>query len=207
MLSRSIAFDKPDDAHLPVFIPQSILDEAAERSGEAGANETGGILIGRLHRDPDGPVFVEVTAQIPARHAKAEVTSLTFTRETWTDVQAALDLRASGGREIMVGWWHTHSFLKEICQDCQKRKDRTCNKDALFLSEDDRVLHRTVFPRAWNVALVVSDAPCSGLSYALFGWSRGRIARRGFHVLDGDRTPGDRREPSHVLSTSQERES
>ena len=92
-------------AEMPVFIPARILDEAAARVADAGKNETGGILIGRLARDVSrtpGEIFLQVTAQIPARHAIEEKVSLTFTAETWTAVRAAVDLRkpdSAGGPE------------------------------------------------------------------------------------------------------------
>jgi hypothetical protein len=167
-----------------VFIPQHVLDEASELTRAAGANETGGILIGHLHRGVEtGDVFLEVTAQIPAHYVDAALTRLTFTAETWTAVQAAIDLRRSG--EIMAGWWHSHSFLKESCKDCEKLKEKSCTTSAAFMSSADRALHRTVFPRAYSIALVMSDSPCSGLTWRLFGWRNGRIEARDFHILGG----------------------
>jgi proteasome lid subunit RPN8/RPN11 len=180
----AVRFEETGPEDMPVFIRQHILDEMMERTRAAGKTETGGILIGHLHRDGDAPeIFVETTAQIPARHTHSELAKLTFTKETWTDVQSAINLRKSD--EIMVGWWHSHPFFQETCGDCQKQKDKTCKVDALFMSADDCVFHRTVFPRAYGVGLVVSNTPCQGLAYALFGWNyTGTIARRGFHVLD-----------------------
>jgi len=123
-----------------------------------------------------------VTAQIPATHVKSEITRLTFTEKTWTAARAAIDLRAKD--EIMVGWWHSHSFLKEKCADCEKRKDNTCNSTATFMSADDCVLHRAVFSGgAYPVALVMSDSPCTGLTWALFGWRMGVIQERGFYEM------------------------
>ena len=57
-----------------------------------------------------------------------------------------------------------------------------------FLSEDDRLLHRAVFPGAWNLALVVNDVAYDDPTLSLFGWRRGLLALRGHHVLGGAAT-------------------
>ena len=166
----------------PVFIPAQVLYEVAALTQEAGAQETGGVLIGHLHHDSHVPeLFVQVTAQIPAAHTESGLTRLTFTAETWTAARAAIDLRGQG--EIMVGWRHSHSYMKETCKDCEKSKDQSCRETATFMSLDDLALQRCVFPAAFSLALVVSDSPCTGLTWELFGWRTGIIEARGFCVL------------------------
>ena len=165
------------DGELPIFVPRLVLDQATEQTEREPGRETGGILIGHLRRDGEsGRLFVEVTAQIPARHTEATSSKLTFTADTWSDVQGALTLRAQ--EEIMVGWWHSHP-VREWCKECAPEKRAQCALAQGFLSEDDRLLHRTVFPRAYSLALVVNDVE-SGPTFSLFGWSRGRIAAREF---------------------------
>ncbi len=183
LASQAVPAGTTDAEDIPVFIPRTVLDQAAELTRKAGSNETGGILIGHLHRDPSvREIAAEITAQIPARHTESALTRLTFTAETWADVDAAVRLRRRD--EIYLGWWHSHSYLKEVCERCEHRAEGTCNVTAAFMSTDDCALHRAVFPCAYAVALVVSDSPCSGLTQSLFGWRRGLIVRRGFHVLD-----------------------
>jgi proteasome lid subunit RPN8/RPN11 len=168
----------PDD--LPAFVPQRVLDEAAALSRGAGVLETGGILIGHLYRDQRVPeIFAEVTAQLPARHTEAQSTRLTFTAATWTDIRAALDLRRTG--EIMLGWWHSHP-VREWCKDCAVEKQKVCGMASDFFSTHDQALHRTVFPRAYNIALVVNDVGFSQPTFSMFGWRRGMIKSRGFQV-------------------------
>ncbi len=167
---------------LPVLLPEAVRAQAAGLARRAGAVETGGILIGHLCRDPrTRALFCRVTAQVPARHTRSELTSLTFTAETWSSVRQAIELRRCG--EIMLGWWHSHSFLKESCRDCRKKADGSCRASAAFLSDTDCTLHRACFPRAYSLALVVAESPCAGLEYALFGWREGILRRRGRHVI------------------------
>lgn len=168
---------------VPVFVPQRVLDEAAAASGEAGAKETGGILIGHLNRDRTIPeLFVEVTAQIHARHTEADLTKLTFTADTWTEVQAAIDLRRK--REIMLGWWHSHP-VREWCKDCAPERQQVCKMASDFFSAHDQALHRTVFPRAYSIALV-ANVTSADLTFSAFGWREGLLEPRGFHLVEAE---------------------
>ena len=169
----------PDDAR--VLIPAEVLEETAALTLAHAGVETGGILIGHLQRDETAAeLYLEVTAQIPARHTEGSLTKLTFTPETWSDARAAIALRRRG--EIQLGTWHSHP-VKAMCQCPEEKRRNGCPLGRGFFSADDRVLHRTVFSRAFNVGLVVSDIRDAPPSFALFGWRRGLIERRGFHRI------------------------
>jgi hypothetical protein len=170
------------DEDMPVFIPAEILSEVSALARQAGENETGGIFVGHLYRDRQVPeVYAKVTAQIPAYHARGESDRLTFTARTWTEVQSALDLR--GRDEIMLGWWHSHP-LHHWCKECPIERRRNCALASDFFSEHDRALHRTVFPGAYTFALVISGVASDEHTESLFGWRRGVLQSRGFHVLN-----------------------
>jgi hypothetical protein len=176
---RSVLNGNDDDPALPVFIPQHVIDEAFEQSRQAKDVETGGILIGTLHRDDSVPeIFAEVTAQIPATHTVASATKLTFTAESWAAVDAVRRLR--GHDEIMLGWWHLHL---DPCRACPQQSRRRCTVTNRFFSADDVHLHHSCFGRAYQIALLVSDSSSTGMSTAMFGWNRGVIEARSFHVL------------------------
>ncbi len=182
MLERATPSERgADDAPLHVFVPRRVLGEVSTLGHDATPHETGGILIGHLHRDPDASrLFLEVTAHIPAHHTEADATHLAFTPDTWTQVRAGLELRAR--HEIMVGWWHSHP-VREWCKQCTLEKQRECPFARGFLSQHDKTLHRTVFPRGFSVALLVNDVAFSSPTYSLFGWRHGMIERRAFHTL------------------------
>lgn len=185
---RAVAIDEdqPDPDHLPVFVRPGVIRDAEALATRAGSVETGGILVGYLHRDRTiGRVFVEVTAQIAAQ-ADGSSTALTFTPQTWTDASAALDLRGRG--ELMLGWWHSHP-VKEWCKSCPPARQRECALRQGFFSADDQLLHRTVFPRAYSVALLLSDTADLGVTYRAFGWKDGVVRPRGFFLLDPSEAP------------------
>jgi len=181
LLGRAEVGKVVDPVDMPVFIPREVLEEAAVLTRQAGSLETGGILVGWLHRDASCPeIFAEVTAQIPAQHTQSDLTRLTFTADTWTAARAAIEARGRG--ELMLGWWHSHSYMKEGCKECGHQKPG-CQGRAEFFSTEDCSLHRTVSHRAFCVGLVVSNSPCEGLTEVLFGWRHGMIAHRGYHIL------------------------
>ncbi len=169
------------EAAPPVFVRRQILDETRELADTAGGRETGGVLIGHLRRDRSVPeVFVDVTAQVPAEYAEGEASRLSFTPEAWTAVRAAIELRRR--EEIMVGWWHSHP-AREWCKECDAERQAVCPFATGFLSTHDEALHRTVFPRAFSVALVVTLPAEGPPTHSLFGWHEGGITRRPYHVL------------------------
>ncbi len=166
----------------PVFVPSSVLDEATEMVDAAGERETGGILIGYLRRDSESPeLLAEITAQIPATHADAGHSHLTFTADTWSAVSDALALR--GRNEILLGWWHSHP---NFCRHCAAVMREQCALARPFFSRDDCELHRTVFDTAFSVALLISDVGEENLRYDWFGWRDGSIVTRGCHLFPGD---------------------
>ena len=171
---------------VPIVLPQSVIDEACDATRRARIVETGGVLIGHLNRDPElSDLFVEITAQIPVVHAPADVNKLTFTPETWTAVQDAVNLRRSN--EILVGSWHSHPVL-EWCKNCPPEKREVCPLAKGFMSADDCQLHRTVFPKAYTCSLILSNvADDRDVVQTLFGWHRGLIKQRNYYVVDDHR--------------------
>lgn len=192
LLNRVRISETYDDEHsegqndFPVFIDRSVIEQACDLTTAAGAVETGGILIGRLRRDSAPELYLDVTALIPARKAEGQLTRLQFTPECWTDVDAALRLRNQS--EIMVGWFHSHP-ARHWCAECPVEKQRECKVSGEFFSHHDEALHETVFPRAFNVALVISDSLADGLTWPLFGWRSGLVERRGYSIVEANTAP------------------
>jgi hypothetical protein len=181
LMGSALLFGVENSHDIPVFFHWRVLEEASILTRKAGSMETGGVLIGNLCRDESlNELFLEISALIPAK-AKGELTKLSFTPDTWTDVQAAVDLRNRD--EIWLGWFHSHSFEHE-------RKDKIVTRDSCarriatpFLSQEDCKLHRVCFPRAFSIALLITDSPQSGMSWSTFGWRAGDLAHRAFHVV------------------------
>jgi hypothetical protein len=182
--ARSMAAGVQDQEDIPVFIPQPVLAEVDQLTRDAGGRETASVLIGHLHRDrPSGDLFLEVTAQIPARHSQTTATKVTFGPATWDAVQGALALRS--GQEQWVGWFHSHPAASWCNPQCPPESRAQCPLQRVFFSADDCAVHRTVFSRAFQIALLVTNTD-AGLLHALFSWRNGLIVQRGFHILGNE---------------------
>lgn len=177
--ANAVAVGEAVDGDTPIFLNREALAQAEELCISAHDVETGGILLGRLHRDTADRrvVFIEITAQVPAAHTVQQFTRVTFTADTWAAARAAMRLRGRG--EQMAGWHHFHPDFCEISR-CEKSKRRDCALAGIFFSSEDCGLHRTVFPLAHQVGLLISDR--GGMVPAVFGWRRGLIVPRSFHV-------------------------
>lgn len=158
----------------PLFVPASVAKAIIEHAVAARPNECGGVLLGHVLRDPDErELFVEVTAHVPAP-AQQSATRFKFSSEIWGAADAAIRLR--GASERMVGWVHSHPA------DDWKEGDESVGPFGTFFSAHDVVLHQTVFPAAWGAALLVTildGAP----RVSAWGWRRGRVVQRGFHLI------------------------
>jgi hypothetical protein len=179
-LQRATSMGPESEGDIPVFIAQSVIDEACVLASEAGELETGGVLVGQLHRDASKPeIFVEVVAQIPGQYAEATGTSFSFTPRTWAAADAAIDLR--GRDEHILGWWHSH--IRLCNPDCPAERRNLCPLARPFFSADDIHLHGVCFPQPYHVALLISDLPDLGATPAVFGWRSGMISKRGFYAV------------------------
>lgn len=183
----SAAAGDEEDGQLPVFVPDDVLMQALRLGEEATGRgvETGGVLIGHLRCDPVAPeLFVQITAQVPCRHAVAGRDRLCFTAETWADARAAIGLRRR--EELLLGWWHSHP-VRSWCPDCPQERLNGCSFAGSYFSRQDRLLHRTVFPLTYQVALVVNGCGLGATTLSAFGWRSGDIAQRGLRVTGGAR--------------------
>lgn len=210
---RARASSRRDDAgehDFEVYLPAEVLEEANALTAGAGEVETGGILIGHLVREPlapgrdsrpsniaSGDIGVAITALIPARHTLGSSAKLTFTSDTWTDVRRTIELRRRD--EMALGWFHSHPHFV-WCRErgCSLEEQRRCASARGFFSADDGALHRTMFPRAFTVALVMTQS-VQGILPRLFGWRGGLLEPRGYRVIDH---PNPAREISHATHIS-----
>lgn len=182
-LSRSAECGESDPQDVRVFIPQGILDEADALTRQSPAIEVASVLIGHLHRDPGlGEIFLEVTAQVPARNSQGTSVKVTFGPDTYQAVENAIALRGAG--EQWLGWFHSHPAAAWCNPQCSAEARAACPLQRVFFSADDCGVHRTLFPRAYSIALLVTNTD-AGLLHALFSWRNGLIVQRGFHILDG----------------------
>lgn len=164
---------------MKVFVPAHVFEQAEAQARSAGAVETGGLLVGHLHRDTKtGDYFSVVTDQIPAEHTVADAMRLTFTPQTWAAAEAAI--KARGRNERLSGWWHLHPYW---CAKCPPENRAKCTLDAGFFSSEDVQLHANCFGMADQFALLLSGKEGGEIDRACFGWRGGVVAARGYHLM------------------------
>jgi proteasome lid subunit RPN8/RPN11 len=164
-----------------VFVEEAILDRIDEESSKE--HEVGGVLVGELLADDSG-VYLHVDALVGAEHASETSTEVTFTHETWTHISHTMDTQHPGKQ--IVGWYHTHPGF------------------GIFLSDQDKFIHRNFFSEPHQIALVYDPVT---REHGVFRWRRDRLIRmrrywigQAEHIWDGPRessksgpTPAQRR--------------
>lgn len=167
-----------------VILPRHLLDEIVDLTVAKRGVETGGVLLGHLKWDHQlRELFIETTEQIHARSAVGDEKRLQFTADCWAEVRSALALRQRG--ESIIGWWHSHP-ARNWCAECPRERQEDCSLQNGFLSDHDKTLHRTIFPRAFTVALVATDSALGDVQFAMFGWKRGVLTKRAYNVIGGN---------------------
>jgi proteasome lid subunit RPN8/RPN11 len=157
-----------------IGITEAAFDRAVERGGQNLDREIGGVLVGRVGRDDQGP-YVLVETTIDALHAEEKGTELTFTHATWEHIHRELEQKHKGKR--IVGWYHTHPGF------------------GIFLSDRDQFIHRSFFDLPFQVALVYDP---KSREHGVFAWRDGHPVRWRRYVVgdreqawDGARTQAD----------------
>ncbi len=149
-----------------VFVRSAVLGEVQAHAAEDLNTELGGVLVGTAAAAAEGTlVFVE--ASIRALHTDAARGSVTFTHDTWEQINRIKDRDHPDKR--IVGWYHTHPGF------------------GLFLSNYDQFIHRNFFSLPWQVAWVVDPrAQESGV----FVWKDGELSGpQELEVVGGEAAP------------------
>lgn len=128
-----------------VFVLETALAEVNSHAAEEPEHEIGGILVGSVIEGPRPVVLVEAVIR---GHAMAHSRgSVTFTHETWNEINAVKDSQYPDLK--IVGWYHSHPGF------------------GLFLSGHDLFIHQNFFNTPWQVAIVADPL---AKSWGCFTW-------------------------------------
>jgi len=162
---------------LVIFFRQDCLERLSEfvRRRGSRAVEMGGILIGEVYRQPRVPrPFVEIEDFLPAEEARADSVSLRFTHETWQRLQARMRADFPESKRI-VGWYHTHPPIP------MKLAGKRLSSVGFF-SEDDLAVQRQIFPKSWQIALVMDAESDEKVFFRWRGDLLDRMVESGYHT-------------------------
>src|SRR5260370_27897692 len=115
-----------------IVFPQSAYRQVVDHLSEDTSREHGGVLLGyeTWSEEARTPVVV-VEHAIPAKHTSGTPVRLTFTKESWRDLDGITDKLSQNGRvPTRVGWYHSHPnisiFLShsdlDVCKDFDRRQ-------------------------------------------------------------------------------------
>jgi len=122
-----------------VVFPQSAYRSVEEHLSKDVTREHGGFLLGyeTWSKEARAPVVV-VEHAIPASHTSGTPVRLTFTKESWRELDAITEKLSKNGHAVTrVGWYHSHPdlniFLSHWDLDVCKEFDRRRNPIALVV--------------------------------------------------------------------------
>ena len=142
----------PVDYHAPfrLFLAPDVHRGIQAHAKEDASVEICGVLVGRWGRDDLGP-FAEVTDYIRCDSASSKFAEVTFTHESWAQINEQMDSKFVDKR--IIGWYHSHPDF------------------GIFLSDRDCFIHEHFFSGPGQVAYVVD--PVRDLE-GVFDWQGGK---------------------------------
>ena len=148
--------------HIPVYIPEPVLESITKHAGSRVDAMVGGVLLGEWCIWQGSP-YIVIRDHIIADQAQNSEVTLTFTQETWRNISAEIDRRYGRDRQLLIAGWYFTSPGKGL--------------DPGRVSLET---HARVFTAPWQL-LMVLDAVKGEL--ALFQWKRGELASCGFYLV------------------------
>ncbi len=109
-----------------------------------------GVLVGDWGQDDDGP-FARITEIIRCDNATKKFAEVTFTHESWTQINREMDNQFSHLR--IIGWYHSHPDF------------------GIFLSDRDVFIQQNFFGGAGQIAFVVDPVR---QAEGVFEWREGQ---------------------------------
>ncbi len=142
----------PADLHVDFRLHMSPdVRRGIEQHAKADVSvEICGVLVGQWGQDDDGP-YVNVTNYVRCENAASKMAEVTFTHESWAQINKEMDSKFANDR--IVGWYHSHPDF------------------GIFLSERDCFIQEHFFSGAGQVAYVID--PVRDLE-GVFAWRAGK---------------------------------
>ena len=154
---------RPDSREPRIFISMQAMAKIEAHGRTDLSKEIGGVMMGECGRDEKG-LFVEVLDAIPADHVEHSSAQITFTHNSWPDIDRKQAEQCPDLKR--VGWYHTHPGF------------------GVFLSHMDVFIHKHFFNQPGNIAYVYDPV---GRRRAFFRWSGKKIQSAGGFMIFGSR--------------------
>jgi len=137
-------------ADFRVYFEEAVHSAIMSHATEDTSIEICGVVVGEWLRDDDGP-FARITNYIRCDEAASKNTEVTFTHQSWSQINEEMDSKYSDKR--ILGWYHSHPDF------------------GIFLSDRDMFIQEHFFCGAGQFAYVVD--PVRKLE-GVFEWRSGK---------------------------------
>lgn len=135
-----------------VMLAESALEAMNQHAAEESDHEIGGVMVGTVLEGERPVVLVEHV--IRGSHMSHLRSSVTFTHESWAEINREMDEKYADKR--MVGWYHSHPGF------------------GIFLSGHDLFIHRNFFTMPWQIAFVTDPR---SRTFGCFTWNNGDLVQ------------------------------
>lgn len=152
----------PDNGHIKIYIQKNALTGIEEHLSSDKNNELGGVVTGFNCKLHSGESFIIIKSYIKAGFTNSSVSRLTFTHQTWEQINNELENKFPG--EIILGWYHSHPG------------------HSVFLSDYDIFIQKNFFNLEFMVAYVFDPTITQR---GFFFWNGDKIEKaNGFYVIN-----------------------
>lgn len=154
----------PDNEHIKIYIERNALAGIEEHLSSDKNNELGGVLTGYNCKLHSGESFIIIKNYIKAGFTNSSVSRLTFTHQTWEQINNELESKFPD--EIILGWYHSHPG------------------HSVFLSDYDIFIQKNFFNLEFMVAYVFDPTITQR---GFFFWNNDKIEKaKGFYVISNE---------------------
>ncbi len=134
-----------------VYFAEEVVAEMKRHARSDTSQEIAGVLLGEVNYQRN---TVLVHACVAAEHTQSSRGNVTFTHDTWAQINRVVD--AEYPDHAIVGWYHSHPNF------------------GIFLSSYDTFIHQNFFSAQWQIAYVVDPVR---QQEGCFVWEGGQLVR------------------------------
>jgi len=150
------------ETDLKIFIKQETLGKIDGYLRSDTNNELGGVLVGEVFFNERDEKFIQIENIIIAKHTNSSLSRLTFTHETWININEILEKDFPNKK--ILGWFHSHPG------------------HTVFLSNFDVFIQENFFNMDYMVAYVY-DPTIDDRGF--FFWKEEKIVKsNGYYIYD-----------------------
>jgi proteasome lid subunit RPN8/RPN11 len=154
----------PDNGHIKIYIEKTALEGLEQHLSSDKNNELGGVLAGYNCKLHSGESFIVIRNYIKAGFTNSSVSRLTFTHQTWEQINNELENKYPD--EIILGWYHSHPG------------------HSVFLSDYDVFIQKNFFNLEFMVAYVFDPTITQR---GFFFWNSDKIEKaKGFYIISNE---------------------